>query len=311
MKILIDTKLLKILCSNNTLLCCLTTEFHNAIITSKHKELCCRIRHFTRRYHDRRVMYGSGRGPQIGPDLSSTGKAVRESFSGTAGEGPDCWPDADIRNDKTYGGKESWRAAQYCSLLIIKVKGGFIMNRPENFEKMVEASSVDPLRLGGHYLVIKGVIESKNTYGEDMIIVQLDCDVIDDQAGYFGRLYDLDDRADKKWPYSGTQYITVVDGFTGACSRPFASFVAAVAKSNPGFKIDWDNPDVGNQFTNQKVGGVFGRVETDYAGEVRMRTELRYFCNLDRVDDAPVPKEKLLKPAAPVEATLRKNRPAV
>ena len=185
------------------------------------------------------------------------------------------------------------------------------MDRPKNFDKMLEASSVDPLRLGGHYLIIKGVTEAKNTYGEDMVIVQFDCDVIDDQAGQFGKLYELDDRPDKKWPNSGTQYISVVDGFTGACSRPFAAFVAAVAKSNPGFEIDWDAPDVGGQFTDLKVGGVFGRVETDWTGEARMRTELRYFCSIDRVEDAPVPKEKLLKPAAPLEAALRKNRSAV
>ncbi len=185
------------------------------------------------------------------------------------------------------------------------------MQRPKDYDKVLEASSVDSLRLGGHYMVINGVKETKNQYGDDMIIVLLDTDVIDDQAGQFSKLYALDDRSDKKWPNGGTQYITVVDGFTGKCSRPFAGFVAAVAKSNPGFEVDWDAPAWGDQFVNLKVGAVYGRVESNWTGEPKMRTELRYFCGIDRVEEAPVPKDKLLKPETPVELALRKTRSAV
>ena len=185
------------------------------------------------------------------------------------------------------------------------------MDRPKNFDKMLEASSMDPLRLGGHQLSILGVTEATNSYGEDMIVIQVDCDKTDDQAGQFSKLYELDGRLDKKWPMVGTQYISVVDGFTGQCSRPFAAFVAAVVKSNPGFQVDWDAPDWGAQFSGLKVGGVFGRVETDWNGEAHMRTELRWFCGIDQVESAPVPKEKLLKADTPMATTFRKKHPAV
>jgi len=185
------------------------------------------------------------------------------------------------------------------------------MQKPKNYEKLLAASNLDALRLGGHRMVIKGVTESTNRYGEAMTIIQVDTDVSDDQAGQFSKMYDLDDRSDKKWPNVGTQYISVVDAYTGCCSRPFAAFIAAVEKSNPGFKVNWDAPAWGSQFTGLKVGAVFGRVETDWTGEAKLRTELRYFCSIDHVAEAPVPKDKLLKPATPVEAALRKNRPAV
>ena len=182
---------------------------------------------------------------------------------------------------------------------------------PKNFSKMMEASCLEPLRLGAHQLNILGVTETKNSYGEDMIIVQTDCDKMDDQAGQFSKLYELDTRLDKKWPLVGTHYISVVDGFTGQCSRPFAAFMAAVVKSNPGFKVNWDASDWGAQFVNLKVGGVFGRVETDWTGETHMRTELRWFCSIDQVGSAPVPKDKLLKAASPMETTFRKKHTAV
>ena len=56
------------------------------------------------------------------------------------------------------------------------------MLRPKNFEKMLDATSMEPLRLGGHYMKILAVAESKNSYGDDMIVLQLDCDERDDQA---------------------------------------------------------------------------------------------------------------------------------
>lgn len=183
------------------------------------------------------------------------------------------------------------------------------MLKPNNFEKVLDACSIDVLRPGGHRLSIKQVVESSNQYGEDMIIVQFDCADQDDQPGHFKKMFQRDDRVDKKWPYAGTSYISLVDGFTGNCSRPFANFADALMKSNPGFEIDWEAPDWARQFVGLKIGGVFGKVEHEWNDEVQLRIELRWFCNIDHVDTVAVPKVKLLKPTGPVERALRKTRP--
>ena len=39
---------------------------------------------------------------------------------------------------------------------------------------------------------------------------------------------------------------------------------------------------------------MFGKVENEYNGKVTMRTELRWFCEDGRADDADVPAEKYL-----------------
>lgn len=166
------------------------------------------------------------------------------------------------------------------------------MLKPKNYDN-VSVGSFVPAEVGGHRMIIKKVEERKNRNGGDMIIIAFDFDNTDRQPDYFKKLFADDVRPDKKWPNSGTNYINVLDA-KNECSKGFKTFCTSVEDSNPGFRINWDAKDFGIQFKGLKIGGVFGIVENEYNGKVTMRSQLRWFCQYDRADNAKIPAEKLL-----------------
>ena len=112
------------------------------------------------------------------------------------------------------------------------------MNKPNGFETVAASLSIDPLELGGHVCVIKGVEEAKSKTGKDMLKVALDIGGDDPQAGYYAERFKNDTRENKKWPC--ISYVVTTDN-TGNCSRGLAQFVTSVEESNPGFKFPWDS----------------------------------------------------------------------
>lgn len=176
------------------------------------------------------------------------------------------------------------------------------MQKPSGYDEARISGDFTPVRLGGHYCVIKQVGEKKSSTGKDMIVVLLDFGDQDDQTGYFKKLFDEDDRDDKKWPFTGSKYIMVNDYLDSKkTSKQFKTFCSLVEKSNPGFQIAWGGDNWGRQFVGRKIGAVYGNVESEYDGNVRMRPEIRYFCRTDAVEGAAVPDDKLLKKPAVVK----------
>lgn len=172
------------------------------------------------------------------------------------------------------------------------------MQKPNAYDETRAGGDFTPIALGGHFMVIKQVSETQSKNGREMIVVLFDFDKNDQQAGYMSSTFDADDRPDKKWPRSGTQYILTLDN-QGKCNRSFKSFVTSVERSN-GFEMkdsDWAN--FGKIFKGKKVGGVFGEVENEYNGKTTMRHELRWFCEVNKVLDADVPDPKYLKRETP------------
>ncbi len=165
------------------------------------------------------------------------------------------------------------------------------MQKPNNFDN-TSTGDFTPIELGGHYMTIKQVNETTSKSGKPMIVVLFDFAKEDKQAGYFMESFRNDIRPEKKWPYSGTQYILTEDK-DGNCSRNFKSFINSVEKSNNGFSTTWGEGFCA-QFKNKKVGGVFGMVEDEYNGKVTKKHQLRWFCNWDKVANAAVPTPKLL-----------------
>ena len=168
------------------------------------------------------------------------------------------------------------------------------MQKPAGYEETRAAGDYIPVDLGGHYMIIKQVAETKSKNGKEMIVVLFDFDKNDRQAGYMQAAFDDDDRAEKKWPRVGTQYILTTDS-EGKCNRSFKSFIRAVEKSN-GFEMtdaDWDN--FTKKFRGKKVGGVFGEVENEYNGKTTMRHELRWFCESAKAPEARTPDPKYLE----------------
>jgi hypothetical protein len=168
------------------------------------------------------------------------------------------------------------------------------MNKPNNYENTQAGGDFVPVELGGHYAVIKNVSEKETKNGDPMIVVSIDFDKKDAQAGYFTDQFKKDVRPDKKYPNQATNYITTEYG--GACTKGFKSFMKAYADSNniKEDAIKWGS-DFTAQFKNKKIGVVFGNVEETYNGETKMRRKIRWFCDYNKVADQRVPDDKYEK----------------
>ena len=141
------------------------------------------------------------------------------------------------------------------------------MRKPNNYENTQAQGEFIPVELGGHYLIIKEVLEMQSKTGKEMIKISFDFATADKQAGYFMESFKNDIRPEKKWPNQATQYILTEDQ-DGNCSRSFKTFLTCVEHSNTGFETQWGD-DFGEQFKNKLVGGVFGPQMDYYVGKER------------------------------------------
>lgn len=179
------------------------------------------------------------------------------------------------------------------------------MNKPNNYEN-TQIGDFTPVELGGHYAIIKQVSERTNKNGGPMVVVCFDFDKTDAQPEMFATRFREDIRPDKKWPNQAIMYINTEDK-DGKCSRSFKKFVTAFADSN-GLKendIKWGS-DFCAQFKNKKIGVVFGNVEEEYNGEVKMRRKARWWCDYKKAKDQTVPADVLLE-NKPAPATKTNN----
>jgi len=164
------------------------------------------------------------------------------------------------------------------------------MRKPNNYDNVAASLNFEPLALGGHPCIIKGVEETKSRAGKDMLKVALDIAAPDPQAGYFAEKFASDDRPEKKWPC--VTYVVTEDK-DGNASRNLAQFVTSVEESNSGFQFPWDNVAL---LKGKRVGGVFGQEEyKNSKGEIKKSTKLFWFRSVDKAKDAAVPKLKELK----------------
>lgn len=166
------------------------------------------------------------------------------------------------------------------------------MQMPKNYAQTPVQGERVEVQEGGHQLIIYQVVETTSKTGRPMIVVQFDLAPGDRQAGLAAEVYKDDVSPEKKWPHFATQYILVEDR-DGNTSRSFKTFCSSVEASNPGFKIAWGD-GFSACFKKKLVGAVFGQVENEYQGNVTIRTELRWFCGLEKSKDAKIPALKTL-----------------
>ncbi len=160
------------------------------------------------------------------------------------------------------------------------------MQKPNNYENTQAQGEFIPVELGGHFLVIKEVVEMKSKGGKEMIKVSFDFARNDKQSGYFEKMFKDDIRPEKKWPNQATQYILTEDN-EGNCSRSFKTFITCIEHSNK-MEVQWgDNFE--QQFTNKTIGGIFGPQMDYYNGKEVEKRVLRWFVSADKVKDASVP----------------------
>ena len=181
------------------------------------------------------------------------------------------------------------------------------MQKPNNYEN-TQTGDFTPVKLGGHFAVIKNVSERETNNGDPMIVVSIDFDKKDEQEGYFTEMFKKDVRADKKYPNQAVNYITTE--YQNACTKAFKSFMKAFCDSNKidESKIKW-GADFATQFKNKKIGVVFGEVEELYNGEVKTRHKIRWFCDYNKANEQKVPDAKLLS-AEEQSKVAEKNRAA-
>lgn len=186
------------------------------------------------------------------------------------------------------------------------------MNKPQGYEEAsVLGNQKEAINPGGHHLIIKQVNEQMSSTNKPMIVVLFDFAENDKQAGLLMKEFKEDDRADKKWPHRGTQYIMVQDyQDPSKTSRQYKTFCTCYEQSN-GVKVNWveDSASWAGQFKNKKIGGNFGVVHDVYNGRELVKTELRWFISDNKVDGCEVPMEKLLSEAKKKELA-GDNKPA-
>lgn len=168
------------------------------------------------------------------------------------------------------------------------------MQKPNGYDDAQASGGFEPVKLGGHFAIIKRVQETTSKNGRPMIQVAIDFAARDEQTDYFSQMFQNDNRADKKWPFQATSYILTEDN-DGKCSRSFKGFITSVEESN-NEQCQW-GANFENWFKGKKVGVVFGEVEEEYNGEIKTRRRIRYFCSFDKANTVAIPAKKLYKPA--------------
>jgi len=168
-----------------------------------------------------------------------------------------------------------------------------MIKKPEIYDT-VEVKEFDftPITLGGH----RGIIKIAEKYTSQIsyntsLKITVDTDKNDKQPNYFSEQFKNDTRPEKKWNNGAIKYVSLKDDEN--CVRMLKSFITSVENSNPGFKYDW-NKDV-SQLNGKKVGLIF-RLEEYNAndGSVKTAAKLTQFRSVDKVDEAKIPKVKLI-----------------
>ena len=114
------------------------------------------------------------------------------------------------------------------------------MQKPSGYDEATTmGNQKEAINLGGHHLIIKQVTETLSSTNKPMIVVLFDFAENDKQAGLLMKEFKNDDRADKKWPFRGSQYIMVQDySDPNKTSRNYKTFCTCFEQSN-GTKINW------------------------------------------------------------------------
>ena len=167
-----------------------------------------------------------------------------------------------------------------------------MIKKPSNYDN-VEVMEFDftPIELGAH----KGIIMKAEEYtspqsGKTSLKVSVDTAKDDKQPEYFKEQYKNDVRIDRKWSNSAIKYVPI--GEEESQVKMLKAFITAYENSN-NCKFDW-NKDW-EQLTGKKIGLVFGMEEyQNQAGELKTNNKLREFRSIDKVDNAKIPKVKML-----------------
>lgn len=163
--------------------------------------------------------------------------------------------------------------------------------KPKTYDEININEEFEKLELGGHKGIIIKVEEyTSEVSGKTSLKVYVDTASDDKQPGYFKKQYDNDTRIDKKYPNGAIKYVPL--GEEENQVKMLKAFITAYENSN-NCQFDW-NKDW-EQLKGKKIGLVFGQEEyTSQDGTTKLATKLNQFRSIDKVDNAQIPKVKLL-----------------
>ena len=159
-------------------------------------------------------------------------------------------------------------------------------------EEYIEAftGEYEKIKLGGHICEIKEAKIEKSKSERDMLVIAFDI-AEGENAGYYKRKFDnmAQTTTDAKWP--GVHRILLQD-LEGNCNKFFKGFITSVEASNPGYKWVWDEKTL----KGKKFGAVYGREQyRGIDGNLKFANKIRFIRAADKVKDAEIPEDKLLK----------------
>ena len=167
-----------------------------------------------------------------------------------------------------------------------------MLKKPSNYDEIQVNEDFTPIEIGGHKGIIKKVEEyTSQISGNTSLKVEVDTDKTDKQPNYFQEQYDNNTNMDKKWSPSAVKFVSLKEEEN--CIKMLKAFITSVENSNNGFAFDWEK-DV-NQLVGKKVGLIFGLEEyEDQEGKLKTARKITQFRSIDKVDNAKIPKVKLL-----------------
>lgn len=168
-----------------------------------------------------------------------------------------------------------------------------MLKKPNNYENVeVMEFDFERLELGGHKgVIIKAEEYTSEVSGKTSLKVYVDTASDDKQPGYFKKQYENDKRIDRKYPNGAIKYVPL--GEEENQIKMLKSFLTCVENSNKNYTYDW-NKEV-DQLKGKKIGLVFGQEEyISQDGTTKLATKLNQFRSIDKVDNAQIPKIKLL-----------------
>ena len=170
------------------------------------------------------------------------------------------------------------------------------MIKPADFDQVQAFGEFIPLELGGHILIIKKVKVETLESGKEMVKVAFDTHTSDKQPNYYSNQFNNNTNQDKKWQGVKIEWPFKNDGGTNPF---FKKFTDALAASNKNFKLEWDEQEGVNtkfeaSFKGMLVGGVFGREEYLYNGQVKSSIKCFEFRSVEAIKaGVEVPKDKI------------------
>lgn len=148
----------------------------------------------------------------------------------------------------------------------------------------------EKIKLGGQICEIKEAKIDKSKSGKDMLAIAFDI-AEGENKGYYKRKFDNMAQAsvDAKWP--GVHRI-LLQNLEGKCNPYFKGFISSVEASNPGYKWVWDEKTL----KGKKFGAVYGREQyRGMDGNLKFANKIRFIRSIDKVKDAEIPDDKLLR----------------